>query len=113
MSLPLPLINNRFFKLARYSFQNLSCIGCIKKNEILGLNINSKGQKRSLLALYVPFESSTIQLSNNALSVKFEHVVMAQIPTLTVTIPGNNLLDTIILLDTTFGSGEYLICEVG
>ena len=36
-----------------------------KKNEVVALNINSKKHKHSLLTSYTPFESPTIQLSNN------------------------------------------------
>ena len=39
--------------------------GYIKKNGVLGLNINSKEHKHSLLTGYTPFESPTIQLFNN------------------------------------------------
>ena len=35
-----------------------------QKNGILGLNINSKEHKQTLLTSYTPFESPTIQLSD-------------------------------------------------
>ena len=51
-----------------------SFIATVDYNGVLGLNINSKEHKHSLLTSDTPFEIPTIQLSNIDQSVKFEQI---------------------------------------